>query len=113
MTSSFQVLWARTAECDLAEIIDHIANDSPANARAVLRKLKGQAGQLDHYPERGRIVPELRHQGIVQYRELILPPWRIIYRVDDNNVYVLCVLDGRQNVEDLLLKRLLRQDDTR
>lgn len=110
MTSSYQVLWAKTAERDLVEIIEYIADDSPANARSVLRKLKDHAQHLNRYPERGRIVPELKNQGIVQYRELITSPWRIIYRISEKKVYVLCVLDERQNVEDILLRRLLRQN---
>ncbi len=28
-------------------------------------------------PEKGRTVPELQGQGIFQYRELIIPPWRL------------------------------------
>jgi hypothetical protein len=32
------------------------------------------------FPERGRIVPELQAQGISQYGELIIPPWRLVYR---------------------------------
>jgi hypothetical protein len=38
---------------------------------------------------------------------LIVPPWRIIYRISEMKVYVLSVLDARQNVEDILLKRLI------
>ncbi|MDO8957925.1 MAG: type II toxin-antitoxin system RelE/ParE family toxin, partial [Deltaproteobacteria bacterium] len=58
-------------------------------------------------PERGRIIPELREQGIAQYRELIIPPWRMIYRISEKTVHVLSVLDSRQNIEDILLKRLI------
>ena len=61
-------------------------------------------------PNRGRLVPELKDQGILQYRELIHPPWRIIYRISENKVYVLSVLDARRNIEDILLKRLLNQE---
>jgi toxin ParE1/3/4 len=60
------------------------------------------------FPDRGRIVPEVQDQGITLYRELIVPPWRIIYRISEKAVYVLSVLDSRQNVEDILLKRLIR-----
>jgi toxin ParE1/3/4 len=47
-------------------------------------------------------------QGILQYRELIVPPWRIIYRISGDFVYVLAVFDSRQNIEDVLLDRLVR-----
>ncbi|MEK6194681.1 MAG: plasmid stabilization protein, partial [Deltaproteobacteria bacterium] len=40
-------------------------------------------------------------------RELIISPWRMIYRISEMKIYVLSVLDSRQNVEDILLKRLI------
>jgi len=91
----------------LKEIIEYIATDGPANALKILKKIKQKASELYALPERGRIVPELQDQGIFLYRELIIPPWRIIYRISEMKVYVLSVLDGRQNVEDILLKRLI------
>ena len=57
-------------------------------------------------PERCRMVPELRDQGIMQYRELIVLPWRIMFKITDMKVYVLSVIDSRRNIEDILFKRL-------
>jgi len=108
MRPPFKVHWAEVAEEDLKDIILYIAEDSLRNARSIFEKLKKQASDLSHFPERGRIVPELQDQGIFLYRELISTPWRIIYRISDNNVYVLAVIDSRQNSEDILLKRLVR-----
>ena len=54
-----------------------------------------------------RIIPELQLQGILQYRELIIFPWRVIYRISEKNIYILSVLDSRQNVEDILFQRLI------
>jgi len=108
MRPPFKVHWAEVAEEDLKDIILYIAEDSPRNARSIFEKLKKQASGLTHFPERGRIVPELQDQGIFLYHELISTPWRIIYRISDNNVYVLAVIDSRQNSEDILLKRLVR-----
>jgi len=107
MRGNYIIEWAEVAEKDLKGIFEHIAEDSPANALKILRKIKQKASSLYTLPERGRIVPELQDQGILIYRELIIPPWRIIYRISEIKVYVLSVLDGRQNVEDLLLKRLI------
>jgi plasmid stabilization system protein ParE len=58
-------------------------------------------------PLRGRTVPELRDHGVLNYREIIVSPWRIIYRVQDSAVIVLAVIDGRRSLEDVLLYRLL------
>ncbi len=108
MSPPFKVRWATVAEEDLKNIILYIAEDSLQNARLIFEKIKEQASSLSHFPERGRTIPELQAQGIFLYRELILTPWRIIYRVSDKKVYILSVIDSRRNVEDILLKRLIK-----
>ena len=107
MSDNYKIEWAEVAEKDLKAIIEYIAEDIPTNALKILKKIKQKASTLYTLPERGRIVPELLDQGILIYRELIIPPWRIIYRISEMKVYVLSVLDARQNVEDILLKRLI------
>ena len=108
MSTPFKVHWATVAEEDLKNIILYIAEDSPQNARLIFDKIKEQASSLIHFPEKGRTVPELQDQGIFLYRELILTPWRIIYRFSGKKVYILSVIDSRQNVEDILLRRLTK-----
>lgn len=107
MNQIYEVVWARIAETDLKEIIDYIGIDSPATALIVFKKIKKGATSLYTMPERCRIVPELRDQGIMQYRELMVSPWRILFRITETKVYVLSVVDSRRNMEDLLLKRLI------
>jgi plasmid stabilization system protein ParE len=107
MIKKYEVVWANIAENDLGSIIEYIAKDSPSNALNILRKIKKTTSNLYHSPTRGRIVPELQEQGVVQYRELLIPPWRVIYRISRKSVMVFSVLDSRQNVEDILLKRLI------
>jgi len=108
MRKQYEVVWTKIANADLTAIIQYILSDNPAAAKASLQRIKVKVSNLDSLPERGRIVPELRQQGILQYRELVVPPWRIIYRISDNFVYVLAVFDSRQNIEDVLLDRLVR-----
>lgn len=107
MNTPFKVRWATVANEDLKNTILYIAEDSPQNARSIFVKVKEQTSGLTNFPERGRIVPELQDQSVFLYRELILTHWRIIYRISDKKVYVLSVIDSRQNVEDILLKRLI------
>lgn len=109
MNTPFKVHWAGIAEEDLKNIILYIAADSPANAATVFENIKAAASCRTHFPEKGRIVPALQDQGVFLYRELISATWRIVYRISGRNVYVLSVLDTRQNVEDILLKRLTKQ----
>ena len=105
----YQIVWARVAEKDLKQIIEYIAAKNPYDALNILQQIKQKASSLYTLPERGRIVPELRNQGISQYRELIVRPWRIIYRVSEREIFILSVIDARQNVEDILLQRLINK----
>ena len=107
-TRSYQVLWSHTAQQDLTEIIEYIAQDSVADALAILQKLETKAALLITLPNRGRVVPELLHTGISQYRELISAPWRIVYRVDNRQVLIMAVLDSRRDLQTVLLNRLAR-----
>jgi plasmid stabilization system protein ParE len=107
MNKRYEVIWSNFAENDSKNIIEYIAADSPSNAFRIFKNIKQTASNIYIFPERGRDVPELRDQGILQYHELIISPWRIIYRISEKIVYVLSVLDSRQNIEDILLKRLI------
>lgn len=109
MSKKYEVLWAKTAEEELTSIIQYIHSENPLAAKDNLKKIKNKTSNHDSLPHRGRIVPELREQGILQYRELIISPWRIVYRISESNVYVLSVIDSRQNIEDILLNRLVRE----
>ncbi|MBW1893470.1 MAG: type II toxin-antitoxin system RelE/ParE family toxin [Deltaproteobacteria bacterium] len=108
MSKKYQVKWATVAESDLKQIIDYIAIDNPGNALQILKKIRRKALNLYTFPERGRIVPELQGQGIKIYREIIVAPWRIVYRISNSTVYVLSVINSKQNVEDILLNRLVK-----
>lgn len=108
MKKRYEVIWSDIAENDFINIIEYIAADSSPNASKILKKIKKKASSLYYSPKRGRIVPELQDQGILQYRELVISPWRLMYRVSEKVVYVLSVLDSRQNIEDILLERLVK-----
>jgi len=41
--------------------------------------------------------------------EIIL--WRIIYKIENNDVYILMVIDGRRNVSDIVMKKLIPSFD--
>jgi plasmid stabilization system protein ParE len=108
-TKFFAVKWAEAADKDLAGIVEYVASESVIDALKILGRIKKQAEALKEFPERGRVVPELASQGIYQYREKVVAPWRLIYRIGDELVYVLAVIDSRRNLEDILLDRLMRE----
>jgi len=110
MNRAYEVVWSNRAVTDFEHMIEYIASDSPSNAEQVFKKIRDKASSLYRFPERGRVVPELQAQGVRQYRDLIIAPWRVVYRISERSVYVLCVLDSRQNIEDILLQRLAESE---
>lgn len=106
-----RVFWAKVARRDLSFIVSYLADESPQAALAVLDRLERKSKTLGTLAERGRIVPELARLHVVAYRELVVPPHRVIYRVQGRRVLVVAVLDSRRNLEDVLLDRLIRITD--
>jgi len=104
---TYSINITQNAENDLDEIILYIAQDNTQTALKILDRLQKKIYSLENYPERGRRVPELLDKNIKDYRELIETPWRIIYKIDNNDVYILRVIDGRRNVSEILMNNLL------
>ena len=104
----YDVTWTSEAVRDLEEIASYIARNSPGNARRVVRRLEQAAESLWSFPDRGRLVPELLDFGLRQWRELIIRPYRVIYRISGSRVFVEILFDARRDAESLLADRLLR-----
>ena len=102
------VVWTEAAARDMAEIATFVAGESPSGALRLLDRLHERARLLEASPRRGRFVPEMAAQGLRTWRELVAPPHRIVYRIDDRAVHVLAVLDARRDLADVLLDRLVR-----
>ncbi|MCP3670803.1 MAG: type II toxin-antitoxin system RelE/ParE family toxin [Gammaproteobacteria bacterium] len=105
----YRVRIIEDAEHDLIDIYHYIAlNDSSENANYVLEQLESLCLRLAELPLRGHVPPELNHIGVTDYREVHFKPYRIIYQVIGQDVFIHCVLDGRRDIMSLLERRLLR-----
>lgn len=78
-------------------------------AEALLDRLVNGIEELIDYPERGPVPPELEALGIGAYRQLSLPPYRVIYLPDNTCITVLIVADSRRDFRTLLEERVLRR----
>lgn len=104
----FRVRWAEVAVRDLEELLSYIAVESQTDAIRVLKRIETRASALESSPARGRVVLELARFGMRTWRELIVRPYRLVYRIEADTVTVLAVFHGRRDLEDVLLERLLR-----
>ena len=109
MTKKYKVIIDPQAKLDLKEIFIFVAmNDSIQSANKLLDALEATCHKLEKYPERGHIPPELRPTGIKNYLEIHYKPYRIIYEIEGKLVYIHSVLDGRRNIQEILINRILR-----
>ena len=51
---------------------------------------------LSELPDRGRVVPEADREDV---RELIISPYRLIYRCDANMVTIMMVVHERRDLD--------------
>jgi toxin ParE1/3/4 len=106
--AGFEVLLTAGAEQDLENIYDYIAQfDSVQNADHVLDQLMLVVESLSRFPERGNFPKELAALGIKEYRQTTFKPYRVIYRVIDQQVIIYLIVDGRRDMQTLLARRLL------
>jgi plasmid stabilization system protein ParE len=85
--------WSQRARADLRAIHDHIAKDSPANAKTVVRDILACAAALPETPRVGRRVPELTDSDI---REVPAHSWRVIYQLRDHAVFIVMLVHRRR-----------------
>ena len=104
----YEILLTEGAEQDLESIYDYIAEfDCKANADYALDRLLEVVESLATFPERGAYPKELVALGIRDYRQTAFKPYRVIYRVIAQKVYIYVIADGRRDMQSLLARRLL------
>jgi len=95
-----QIIWTEPALQDLDQIADYISLDNSEAAKKLVRNTFKQVDLLHQYPKLGKSVQELEESI---YRELLVSPCRIFYRMEDENIYIVHVM----RVEHLLRIDLL------
>jgi toxin ParE1/3/4 len=86
-----RIRWTEHASKNALGIFDYIAAQSPAYAESVYERILARPSQLEHFPESGSIVPEYHRPDI---RELLVYSFRLIYRIENDEVRVLTVIHG-------------------
>ena len=103
------VLLTDDAVRDLENIYDYIElHESRGKANYVLERIEKAFSSLSENPERGAYPRELIALGPREFRQIFFKPYRIIYRVMGNKIYVLLIADGRRDMQKLLQRRLLQ-----
>jgi toxin ParE1/3/4 len=91
-----RVVWSPAALEDAEAIASFISRDSRHYASAIVRRLRDNARSLARFPLSGRRVPELADDRI---RERLVPPFRLIYRVEEGVVTIAAIVHSKQSFE--------------
>jgi len=88
-----RIIWSPLSLERVAEIADYIARDNLTAAERWVNEIFKLVEQLEDLPKLGRIVPEIERDD---FREIIKGNYRIIYRVEPEQVSILTVRHGKQ-----------------
>ena len=91
-----RLVWSDQAEADLAAIHAYIARDSERYAQATVERLIEAVDRLLLWPRSGRVVPEV---GDDDLREVVVPPYRIVYRIDGETIGIATVVHSSREFQ--------------
>ena len=98
MPKRYKVNLTQLAQEDLEQIYFYIADDSIKNARNFVLELEEKIYSLNSLPERHPLIAENEFFA-TDYRHLIHKKYRIIYRLSENDIFILRVIHGAKLLE--------------
>ena len=97
-----KINWTNNAKNDLKDIYDYIAKDSKYYANHFVNKIQNATKKLKRFSEIGRIVPEYSDKSM---RELIHYNYRIIYKIDDKNIYIITIIHSSRDFSKININK--------
>ena len=95
------VHWTIKAKERLHDIQEHIAIDNLTAALKMVEAILDKADQTGPLPLLGKMVPDYQRKDV---RELGEHPYRIIYRVKEDQIDILTVKHVRQRLPKIIRK---------
>ncbi|TVQ00238.1 MAG: type II toxin-antitoxin system RelE/ParE family toxin [Balneolaceae bacterium] len=96
-----RIIWTVPALQELDEIADYISLDNPKAAKNLVREAFKRIDHLADHPKSGKPLKEFE---VSVYREIVMPPCRIFYRLADEIVYIIHVIRQEQLLHIDILK---------
>jgi len=108
MAKRFDVELTQGAEDDLETLYDYLSEHrSVDEAEALLAAFLDKIDTQECFPLSGNVPKELDALGVREFRQILLAPYRLIYRVLGDKVLIMVIADGRRDMQSLLERRLL------
>ena len=90
---TLKVRFTPPAKAQLLADLGDIRADRPPAARAFRHRVNAVLARLGDFPDSGRVVPEFPD---LEFREVIVDPYRFFYRVKGGTVWVVAAWHGAQ-----------------
>jgi plasmid stabilization system protein ParE len=107
-----EIIWAKHGANAFDEILDYITkNSGPINSNKVYEKIIGEIELL----KSGRVITrksqDLINIGINDVYELNINPWKVYYKIinDNKTVSIQQIIDTRRNIEELLVSLIIEK----
>jgi len=103
-----EIIWSKDAGDELLEIISYIKNNAgKITAEKTFKKIDDGVNKASENAAGRRIAPMLMNFGINDIHQLNISPWAIFYKVENNEMKIISIIDQRRNLEEILYKKLL------
>lgn len=90
-----RIEWSNEAEVAFDAVFERLQGYSDRAAMDFVRRVTARIEVLADHPRIGRIVPEY---GIERFRELIEPPYRIMYQVFADRVEIATIRHSAEHL---------------
>ena len=105
-----EIIWTKHGEDAFDDILDYITkNSGPINSNKVFEKVIAEIELLKSERIKTRKSRELQDIGIDYIYEITVNPWKVYYKILNENktVSILQIIDMRRNIEELLVNLVI------
>ena len=95
-----EIIWTNPALEDLNDIAEYIALSNLLSAKNLVKKVFEKVDRLEEFSESGKKPLELNN---LNYREVVVNPCRIFYKIENGNVFILHVMRQERDLRKFLL----------
>ena len=103
-----EIIWSKDAGDELVEIISYIKyNTGKITAEKIYSKIMEEVKRISENAKGRRVSPLLRELGINYIHQVNINPWILFYKVENNRMEIISLIDGRRNLEEILYKKII------
>jgi plasmid stabilization system protein ParE len=103
-----KIVWTADAEESFNEILEYsMMKFGETRTQTLYEKVISKVDLLSSISFISKVSQDLKDIGITDVYELIESPWRIFYKIKNDEIIILQILDGRRNIEEILISKVI------